>query len=92
LIFLNISLIVWLLQKQPTIVSSAFGAEFVAMKHGVEALLSIRYKLCIIGMPIGGPTYVYGNIIFVIHNTQQPELTLKRRICPSATTLSTRLL
>jgi hypothetical protein len=50
LIFLNMSLINWLSQKQPTIESSVFGAEFVAMKLGVEALRGIRYKLCVIGV------------------------------------------
>jgi hypothetical protein len=38
LIFLNMSLINWLSQKQPTIESAVFGAEFVAMKLGMEAL------------------------------------------------------
>jgi hypothetical protein len=37
LIFLNMLLINWLSQKQPTIESSVFGAEFVAMKLGMEA-------------------------------------------------------
>jgi hypothetical protein len=61
LIFLNMSLINWLSQKQPTIESSVFGAEFVAMKLGVEALRGIRYKLCTLDIPIAGPTYIYGD-------------------------------
>ena len=64
------SLINWLSQKQPTIESSVFGAEFVAMKLGVEALQGIRYKLHMLGVPIAGPTYVYGDNMSVIHNTQ----------------------
>jgi hypothetical protein len=31
------------------------------------------------GVPIAGPTYVYGNNISVIHNTQWPESTLKKK-------------
>ncbi len=73
------SLIKWLSQKQPTIESSVFGAEFVAMKLGMEVLRGIRYKLCMIGVPIAGPTYIYGDNMSVIHNTQQPELTLKKK-------------
>jgi hypothetical protein len=72
-------LINWLSQKQPTIESSVFGAEFVAMKLGVEALQGIRYKLCMMGIPIAGPTYVYGDNISVIHNTQRPESTSKKK-------------
>ena len=45
LIFLNTALIDWLSKKQATIEGSVFGAEFVAMKTGVEALRGIRYKL-----------------------------------------------
>ncbi len=41
LIFLNMLLIDWLSQKQPTIESSVFGAEFVAVKFGMEALQGI---------------------------------------------------
>jgi hypothetical protein len=70
LIFLNMLFIDWLSQKQPMIESSVFGAEFVAMKLGVEALWGMRYKLCMMGVPIAGPTYVYGDNMSGIHNNQ----------------------
>ena len=35
-IFLNSTLIMWKLKKQPMIKTSIFGAEFVAMKHTME--------------------------------------------------------
>jgi hypothetical protein len=35
--------------------------------------------LCMMGVPISGPTYIYGNNTSVIHNTQQPESTLKKK-------------
>jgi hypothetical protein len=69
-IFLNMLLNTWLLQKQPTIESSVFDTEFVAMKLGMEAPWGIRYKLRMMGVPIAGPTYVYGENMSVIHNTQ----------------------
>jgi hypothetical protein len=31
------------------------------------------------GAPIAGPTYVYGNSMSLIHNTQQPKSTLKKK-------------
>ena len=67
-IFLNTALINWLSKKQATIEGSVFGAEFVAMKTGVEALRGIRYKLRIMGVPLTGPTYVYGDNMSVIYN------------------------
>jgi hypothetical protein len=75
LIFMNMSLINWLSQKQPTIESSVF----VAMKLGMEALRGIRYKPRMMGVPIVGPTYVYGDNMSLIHNTQRTESTLKKK-------------
>ena len=40
-IYLNSAPIVWMSKKQPTIETSVFGAEFVAMKHGVETLRGV---------------------------------------------------
>ena len=78
-IFLNSALIAWLSRKQGTIETSVFGAEFVAMKTGVEALRGIRYKLRMMGIPVDGPSYVFGDNMSVIRNTQKPESTLKKK-------------
>ena len=78
-IFLNMAPVAWLTKKQPTIETSVFGAEFVAMKNGMEALRGLRYKLRMMGVPISGPSYIYGDNMSVIHNTQRPESTLKKK-------------
>jgi hypothetical protein len=78
-VFLNSALIQWLSRRQPTIETSVFGAEFVAMKHGMETVRGIRYKLRMMGVPISGPTFVYGDNMSVIHNTQRPDSTLKKK-------------
>ena len=44
----------------------------------METLLGIRYKLSMMGVPISGPSYIYGDNMSVIHNTQRPESTLKK--------------
>ena len=69
LILLNTALINWISKKQATIEGSVFGAEFVAMKTGVEKLRGIQYKLRMMGVPLTGPTYVYGDNMSVIYNT-----------------------
>ena len=51
-IFLKIALIDWLSKKQATIKGSVFGAEFFAMKTGVEALRGISYKLRMMGVTL----------------------------------------
>ena len=45
----------------------------------MEALRGIRYKLRMMGVAISGPTYVYGDNMSVINNTQRPESTLKKK-------------
>ena len=69
----------WLSKKQATIETSVFGAEFVAMKQGMETLRGLRYKLRMMGVPISGPSYIYGDNMSVIHNTQRPDSTLKKK-------------
>ena len=56
-----------------------FGAEFVALKNGMEAVRGLRYKLRMMGIEISGPTYTFGDNMSVIHNTQRPESTLKKK-------------
>ena len=58
---------------------SVFGSEFVAMKQGVETIRGLRYKLRMMGVPLTGPAFVYGDNMSVIHNTQRPESTLKKK-------------
>jgi len=78
-IFMNTAPIMWFSKKQPTIETSVFGAEFVAMKHGMEAMRGLRYKLRMMGVPLSGPSYIYGDNMSVIHNTQRPESMLKKK-------------
>jgi hypothetical protein len=42
IIFCNLAPIIWLSKQQVTIESSVFGAEFVAMKHGIKMLRGLR--------------------------------------------------
>ena len=78
-IFINMSMIDWHTKKQATVEGAVFGAEFVAMKQGVEALCGIRLKLCMVGVSIDGPSYVYGDTMSVINNTSKPESCLNKK-------------
>ena len=78
-IFMNMTCIAWYSKKQNTVETSVFGAEFVSMKIGMEAARCLRYKLRMIGVPLSGPTYIYGDNMSIIHNTQRPESTLNKK-------------
>ncbi len=69
----------WLLKKQSTVETSVFSAEFCTMKHGIENLRGIHYKLRMMGIPVKGASYVYGDNMSVVNNTSKPESTLKKK-------------
>ena len=78
-IFVNKALITWMSKREPTIESSVFGAEFVALKHGVEELRGLRYKLRMMGVPLNGPSLISGDNMSVVTNTSKPESTLRKK-------------
>lgn len=59
LIYLNMSPMIWYSEKQATIKTSVFGAELVAIKHEMEALRGLRYKLLMMGVPIDGSSFIF---------------------------------
>jgi hypothetical protein len=78
-IYLNMAPVVWFSKQQPTAESSVFRAELVTMKNGIETVRGLRYKLRMMGVPLSGPCYVYGDNLSVVHNTQRPESMLKKK-------------
>ena len=76
---MNIALVQWFSKKQSTVETSVFGAEFVAMKHGIDALRGLWYKLKMIGILISGLSYIYGKNISVGPNTSRPESGLRKK-------------
>jgi hypothetical protein len=79
IMYMNSAPTLWHSKRQGTVETSVFGAEFVAMKQGNEASRGLRYKLRMMGIPIDGPTYIFGDNMSVIHNTQRPESVLKKK-------------
>jgi len=53
---MNSALVMWMSKKQATIETSVFGAEFVAMKVGIQTLQGLHYKLHMMGIAISGPS------------------------------------
>jgi hypothetical protein len=77
LLFVNQAPILWYSRKQNK--TSTFGGEFVAMGIAVELIESLRYKLCMFGIPIDGPTNVYCDNEAVMKTAFFPESTLKKK-------------
>ena len=62
-----------------SIESSSFGSEFIAMKQCCEYLRGLRYKLRMMGIPVNGPSRIFGDNQSVLSNTTIPDSTLKKK-------------
>ena len=69
MIFCNMDLINWLSKKHLTVEIAVFGNDFFAMKHGVETLRGLKYKLMMMDVPIEEPIYIYSDNMSIIYNT-----------------------
>ncbi len=79
LIFCNVALNDWVSKKQATIETSVFGAEFVATKHRIEKVQGLCYKLCMMGIPLTGPSYIFTDNTPQVTSLTIPESTLKKK-------------
>jgi hypothetical protein len=69
------ALINWVSNKLATIETSVFGAELVAMKHRIEKLQGLCYKLHMMRIPLTGPSFIYADNDLQVTNSTIPELT-----------------
>ena len=66
-------------KRQNTVKSSKFGAEFVALRIVIELIISMRYKLQMIGIPIDGAANVFCDNDSVYKNESFAEYRLKKK-------------
>ena len=79
LIYLNQAPITWYSKAQKTVETSTFGSEFVALCIAVELIETLRCKLRMMGVPLDGPTKLFGDNSSVITNATVPSSTLKKK-------------
>ncbi len=49
------------------------------MKHKIKMLRGLRYKFCMMGIPVTGPRYIYGDNKSQVTNLSRLKLTLKKK-------------
>ena len=79
ILYLNKAPVVWISKKQPTVETSSYGSELVAMRICVEAIEALRYKCRAFGIPIDGPTNVFCDNQSVVFSATTPESSLKKK-------------
>jgi len=79
IIFCNRAPIIWYSKRQSTVESSAFGAEFIALKTATEALMALRFKLRMFGVPLDGACRVFVDNESVVKNSSRIESVLNKK-------------
>ena len=79
LLFLCHAPIIWYSKQQNTVEMSTFGSEFIAAKTATEMIQALQYKLCMMGIPIDGPTNMFCDNKAVVRNSTMSESTLKKK-------------
>ena len=80
IIYLNNTPIRSICKRQTTVETSTYGAELVATKVAVEAIMELRYQLRMVGVPIEGPAILYGDNMSVVLSTSVPSSVLKKKM------------
>ena len=61
IIFLQMAPIYYCSKHQNSVEISIFGSDFMAMKHAIEKVSTLRYKLRMLRIPFSDLCYVYGD-------------------------------
>jgi hypothetical protein len=77
--FINQCPVEWYSKKQNTVETATFGSEFVAAKTATEQVMDLRWTLRMLGAPLDGPAWMFGDNESVITNSTIPKSLLKKR-------------
>ena len=79
ILFVNSMPTKWISKRQKTVETSTYGSELVAARIATEAIIEMRYKLRMLGVPVHGPTVMLGDNMSVVLNTTIPSSQLKKK-------------
>ena len=71
----------WFSKKQNTVETSTFGSEYVALRITIEKVISLRYKLRMMGVSIDGSANIFMDNESVIKSGINPDTVLKKETC-----------
>ena len=81
ILLVNQAPVKWMSKRQQTVETSAFSSEFIALKHCIEDIEQLRFKLRMFGIPIVNdePTYILCDNEGVVKNSSNVESTLNKK-------------
>jgi hypothetical protein len=69
----------WFSKHQKTVETATYGSEFVAAKIATEQIMDLRYTLRMMGVPLDGKAYMFGDNQSVIISGTIPHSSLNKR-------------
>ena len=66
----------WISKRQGAVATSTYVAEFMALRHGTEEIMHIRYMLCCLGVPVTKPSNIFGDNLGIIQNATNVDAEL----------------
>jgi hypothetical protein len=66
-------------KRQNQVETATYGSEFVAARTAVEQIMGMRYQLRMFGVPIDGPSWMFGDNRSVITSSTIPHSQLSKR-------------
>lgn len=69
----------WYSKRQGRVNTATYGSEFMAARTATEQIIDLRYTLRMMGIPIDGPSWMFGDNQSVITSSTIPESTLNKR-------------
>ena len=77
--YLNQTPVEWYSKKQATVETATYGSEFVTAKTTVQQVIGLRLTLRYLGVPLEGPSYIFGDNGSVVKSGSIPHSPLKKR-------------
>jgi hypothetical protein len=77
--FVGSTPVLWTSQRQASVQTSTFGAEFTALKKAVEQTITIRYYLRYMGVQVSKPAPISVDNMSVVLNASNPGRTLNKK-------------
>ena len=66
-------------EQQNQVETAVYGSEFMAGRIAVEQIMELRHTLMMLGIPIDGPAYLFGDNLSMITSSTIPSSSLKKR-------------
>jgi len=77
--FINGMPVEWFSKRQATVETATYGSEFVAARIATDHIIDLRISLRYLGVPVHGPSYMFGDNASVVTSSTRPESSLNKR-------------